>query len=228
MAKQSNDANKSNQIYFTVRDEIIDGKYPGGTFLIENELCKQFAVSRTPVREALIRLAQDRFVNLIPNRGAMVPYVTIDDIVELYQLRTANDGLAAFLIAQNHTDSLLNRMEESVSREERMLKEGLLSPREISHEDFVFHDLLSQNCANKRLVDILNQIDNQMHRVTRAAADHYALETLEKSVSFHRQTVEAIRGGDPAAAQAAMEAHWKEMLSGYIKRSVTGTLPLGI
>ena len=71
MAKQSNDANKSNQIYFTVRDEIIDGKYPGGTFLIENELCKQFAVSRTPVREALIRLAQDRFVNLIPNRGAM-------------------------------------------------------------------------------------------------------------------------------------------------------------
>ena len=88
--------------------------------------------------------------------------------------------------------------------------------------------MLSQNCANKRLVDILNQINNQMHRVTRAAADHYALETLEKCDSFHRQTVEAIRGGDPAAAQAAMEAHWKEMLSGYIKRSVTGTLPLGI
>ena len=226
MARMSADPNKSNQIYFTVRDEIISGKYPGGTFLIENDLCKQFSVSRTPVREALIRLAQDRFVNLIPNRGAMVPYVTIDDIVELYQLRTANDGLAAFLIAQNHTDSLLARMEESVSREERMLKDGNISPFEISQEDFVFHDLLSSNCANKRLIDILNQINNQMRRFTRAAADHYALETLEKSVGFHRQAVDAIRKGDPVAAQAAMEGHWKEMLSGYIKRSVTGTLPL--
>ena len=228
MARVSTDPNKSNQIYFTVLDEIISGKYPGGTFLIENDLCKQFSVSRTPVREALIRLAQDSFVNLIPNRGAMVPYVTINDIVEVYQLRAANDGLAAYLAAQSHTENLLARMEESVTREERMLEEKRLTPLEISREDFVFHDLLSKHCSNKRLVDILTQINNQMHRIARAAADHYALETLEISVGFHRQAVDAIRRGDSPAAQTALEEHWKAMLHGYIKRSVTGTLPLGI
>ena len=98
MSKKSVSPNKSNQIYRTVRDDIIHGIYPGGTFITEAALCEQFTVSRTPIREALIRLAQDRFVELIPNKGAIVPYVTINDIVEVYQLRMVNDGLAAALV----------------------------------------------------------------------------------------------------------------------------------
>lgn len=73
MAKRTSKSNKNNEIYYTIRNDIINGRYPGGTFLVEGELCEEFGVSRTPVREALIRLENDQFIKLIPNRVPMCP-----------------------------------------------------------------------------------------------------------------------------------------------------------
>ena len=95
MAKRN--AKLNDEVYYTVRNDIISGKYPGGTFITETDLCQQFGVSRTPVREALIRLSNERVIQLLPNRGALVPHITLNDIIELYQLRIANDGMAAYL-----------------------------------------------------------------------------------------------------------------------------------
>lgn len=227
MSKKSVSPNKSNQIYRTVRDDIIHGIYPGGTFITEAALCEQFTVSRTPIREALIRLAQDRFVELIPNKGVIVPYVTINDIVEVYQLRMVNDGLAAALVAGTCTDALLQKLEASVLREEALLEAGE-EPLSISKEDFVFHDLILYNCGNRRLVEILELINNQMHRFARAASDTHALEHLARSVDYHRRVLEAIRARDADAARASLSEHWQVMLNGYISRSLTGTLPTQI
>ena len=146
MARKGSAPNKSNQIYCTVREDIVSGKYPGGTFLTENDLCDQFSVSRTPVREALIRLSQDRFVELIPNRGAVVPHVTITDIIDILQIRTVNEGLAAALIANSHTDLVLKKLEESIVREERLLSSEHAYSLVISREDFVFHHQLASFC----------------------------------------------------------------------------------
>lgn len=225
MARSGSGPNKSNQIYYTVREEIISGKYPGGTFLIENDLCEQFSVSRTPVREALIRLAQDRFVKLIPNRGAVVPHVTITDIAEVLQIRMVNEGLAAYLIAKSHTDAVLSRLEESVAREEQLLAEGQDSLA-VSKEDFVFHRLLASSCGNSQLTEILESIDNQMHRVARVSADDRAIETLTISAGYHRKALDAIRSHDSDAARRILEEHWKAMLNGYIQRSLDGALSL--
>jgi len=227
MPRKSSGPNKSDQIYHTVREDIIKGKYPGGTFIIENDLCQQFSVSRTPIREALIRLAQDRFVELIPNRGAVVPHITIGDIMEIYQLRAVNDGLAASLIARSHSDELVKDLEASVLREEALLAQEDSSAIDISTEDFVFHSLIDTNCNNRRLMEILELIDNQMHRFARAAAmDNRSKETLRRSVSFHRRTLEAIRACDADAARSCLESHWQDMLNGYIQRSLEGGLPL--
>ncbi len=225
MSKKGVSPNKSNQIYCTVREDIINGSYPGGTFITEGALCEQFAVSRTPVREALIRLAQDRFVELIPNKGAIVPHVTINDIVELYQLRMVNEGLAAALVAESHTDALLQKLEASILREEELIQRGE-DPRIISTEDFVFHDLILRGCGNRRLVEVLELINNQMHRVARAAADSYAIETLTCSAGYHRRALEAIRAGDGEAARSIISGHWQAMLNGYVRRSLAGTLPI--
>ena len=77
MARKSTKTNMYDTIYNSVRRDIVNGEYPGGSFLIESDLCEQFGVSRTPVREALIRLAQDHFLELVPNRGAFIPHITI-------------------------------------------------------------------------------------------------------------------------------------------------------
>ena len=185
MAKKSSPQNKSNQIYCTVREEIVTGKYPGGTFLIEGDLCEQFAVSRTPVREALIRLAQDNFVELIPNRGAYVPHVTLADIAEICQLRAANEGLAAFLLTKNPNEAVIKRLEESVVREEAMLEDPNTNPKLISAEDFNFHILVAKSCGNSRLADILNLIENQMKRFAYLPQTTTPLRTLYVSALPH-------------------------------------------
>lgn len=227
MSKKGSPQNKSNQIYCTVREEIVTGKYPGGSFLIESDLCEQFAVSRTPVREALIRLAQDNFVELIPNRGAFVPHVTLTDISEICQLRAANESLAAFLLAKNCPPAVLAKLEESVAKEESMLGDPSANPKDISNEDFNFHIMLSKYCGNKRLSHTLNLIENQMKRFAFLSADDHAVaNTLRISVAAHRATVNAIRAGDADAARDRLAEHWWAMLDGYFQRSLTGKLPL--
>ena len=227
MSRKSTGPNKSNQIYCTVRDDIISGVYPGGAFITEGALCEQFSVSRTPVREALIRLSQDRFVDLIPNKGATVPHVTISDIVELYQLRAVNEGLSAALVAEKHSDELLQKLESSVLREETLLAQEDVEPLTVSREDFAFHDLIIFSSGNRRLIEIMTLINNQMRRFARSAADRHAVETtLPRSLDYHCRTLEAIRRRDSGTAQALISEHWQVMLNGYVQRSLEGILPI--
>lgn len=226
MVKKGSPQNKSNQIYCTVREEIVTGKYPGGTFLIEGDLCEQFSVSRTPVREALIRLSQDGFVELIPNRGAFIPHTTLKDISDICQLRAANEGLAVFLITKNVPSSaLLKKLEDCVAREEALLDSPDPDPIEISREDFAFHTLIAKSCGNKRLEGMLELLDNQMHRLARVSADDFAVQnSLRRSASYHRKTIDAIRSGDADAARDRLAEHWWDNLEGYIQRDLSGKL----
>lgn len=221
MAKRN--AKLNNAVYTTVKNDVIDGKYPGGTFITEADLCAQFGVSRTPVREALIRLSNERIIELIPNRGALVPHISLSDIIELYQLRIANDGMAAYLSNERQTPELLKSMEESISREEQLLADGEF-PQAISREDFVFHDLLVKGCGNQRLIDTITLLQNEMDRIVRISADQYAIDTLTVSLDYHRQILQAFRSGDRHKGRSLVEDHWKAAQDGYIKRSLGGYL----
>ena len=88
-------------VYEELREMILTGDIKPGTRLMEVELAGEMGVSRTPIREALIRLAHDHIIEMYPKRGAFVPQVTVKDILELYELRIANDGVAAFLFTEN-------------------------------------------------------------------------------------------------------------------------------
>ena len=224
MARKGTKTNKNSEIYYTLRDDIIHGKYLGGTFLVEGDLCEQFSVSRTPVREALIRLENDQFIKLIPNRGAYIPHITISDIVELYQLRKVNDGLAAYLSVERQTPKLVTALEQSVARQDALVRAGT-DPQATSEEDFVFHDLLVSQCGNQRLITIIHQIENQMKRATTLSVDQYAFETLTISLEYHKTIVTAFHENDCAKARQAIENHWTAMIEGFIRRDLQGRLP---
>lgn len=226
MPKKTSPLNKSNQIYHTLREQIITDQYPGGTFLNEGDLCTQFSVSRTPVREALIRLSQDGFLDLIPNRGAYIPHITMNDIAAICQLRAANEGLAAYLVTRNQPSAaFLKKLVDSITHEERLLSTPDADPVLISREDFNFHSLIMHNCGNKRLTNYLELLDNQMHRLARVNADDYAVEnSLRRSLEFHKKVLESIRSGDANAARDHLAEHWWDNLDGYLQRSLSGKL----
>lgn len=216
--------NARERIFNQLRADIIEGKYPGGTFLVESQLCAEFGVSRTPLREALIRLAQDRYIEMIPHRGAFVPPLTMKDVQELYDLRLANDGLAAYLFAASASPDLVHRMRRSTEREAELLAAGDYAAGSI--EDLNFHALYIDNCGSRRLREVIDLIDHQMLRAMRLTADENA--NLHASLDFHREFVEAVAEHDQSRARHVIEAHWESNKQNFIQRYIDGTIPLDI
>lgn len=224
MARKNEDS-KTTQVYNILKAKVIDGTYPGGTFLVETAICEELGVSRTPVREAIIRLSNDYFVEIIPNRGAYIPHITLKDIVELYQLRIANDGMAAYLCVKNPPIGLVEQLQASVERETSLLNSADTDAPSVAAEDLAFHDLLISGCGNLRLINTIRQVENQMARIVRQSADQYALEHLHSSLEYHRKIVQAFQSHDAEEARRLTAAHWETALEGYIRRDIAGTLP---
>jgi len=222
MMKRDTSLSKQNQIYDQLKEDIINGKYDGGTFLQEGDLCNAFNVSRTPVREALIRLSHDRYIELIPNRGAFIPQMTISDIKELYELRVANDGMAAFLFAGQATPEIIQEMEQSVAREETYLQEEDFV--KVHQEEVFFHTLYVNHSGNRRLIDVIDSVSNQILRVMRISAEKRSQETLSVSLAHHKELIEAVKLHEPEKARAIIAAHWEDNKQSYIRRYLEGTL----
>ena len=93
--------NQSQCAYEQLRDEIVQWELPPGTHLNEVPLAERLSVSRTPLREAVQRLARDGLVTIIPGRGALVAQLALQDVVHLFQMREALEPYAARLCARN-------------------------------------------------------------------------------------------------------------------------------
>ncbi len=87
-----------------LRDMILDGVLPPGDWIAEMKLCNDLAISRTPLREALKVLASENLVTLLPNRGAIVTDIRVDEIVELFEIMGALEGLIGRLAVARATD----------------------------------------------------------------------------------------------------------------------------
>jgi DNA-binding GntR family transcriptional regulator len=85
----------ADDVYLRLRRRLIEGHYPPGSRLVEERLAHDLGVSRTPIRQALARAAAEGLVHLFPNRGAVARSFTIDDLLEIYELRAVLEGHAA-------------------------------------------------------------------------------------------------------------------------------------
>src|SRR4051794_27444888 len=100
----------ADEIAFRLERGILEGEFPPGTHLFQDELCSRFGVSRTPVREALRKLQAQHLLVLTPNKGATVRVPTRVDLEEIYAVRAELEGFAAELAAAHVTDEMLERL----------------------------------------------------------------------------------------------------------------------
>jgi len=89
------DETSADQVYQRLRRLLIEGHYPPGSRLIEERLAQDLGLIRTPVRQALVRAAAEGLVQIFPNRGAVARSFTVDDLIEMYDLRALLEGHAA-------------------------------------------------------------------------------------------------------------------------------------
>jgi DNA-binding GntR family transcriptional regulator len=191
----------ADKVYHAVRARIIEGEIPPGEFLREKDLHEAMGVSRTPVREALGRLASEGFLERIPHRGFRVPDEPVGDLLELYPIVAALDLLAGRLALARLTDEDVAELRR-INAQLRVVKDRKDVPALIDLNNR-FHRLFSERSGNGRLCDLLDDLRTQLTRL-----EHWYYsdrEHTETSISEHAEIIQAIEAGDHARALSLLE-----------------------
>jgi DNA-binding GntR family transcriptional regulator len=188
--------------YARLRQEILDGVFAPGTTLLETALSAKYGVSRTPVREALGRLAQDGLIER-STRGFAIKRRSPEEILEIYEARIALETRSAELAAERRTDFDLARMAHVL--EERR---GAADPARFGDLNNSWHDAMRLSAHNAIISDLLGRLDSLL-LIYRPRT--FMPRPDDESVEEHALILGAISGGDREAARAAMEGHLRRM-----------------
>lgn len=194
-------------VFETLRDAIITQRIKPGARLMEIQLADEMGVSRTPVREAIRKLEIEGLVVMVPRKGAYVAGVSMKDIHEVFEVRSALEKLAVTLAAERITDDELDSLERQVLREseeeakkEQMKTNGDLNA--IIYIDSSFHDIIYQAAHNQRLVQFISILQEQLQRFRAASLSKPGRS--KTALEEHKKIVEALseRNGQLAAKLA--------------------------
>jgi DNA-binding GntR family transcriptional regulator len=190
-------------VFDVLRGAIANGTLRPGERLMENQLAEELRVSRTPVREAIRKLEQEGFVVMVPRRGTYVADISVRDINEVFEIRTALEALAASLAAERITDSDLEKLEELLVEIGGFIKQG--DTDKLIEADSQFHDILYNSTNNKTLATI---IGNLREKITVFRAIAYAYPgRAKRSFEEHRLLVNALARRDSESAQQVARKH---------------------
>ncbi len=191
----------STQAYDRIRRMIVRLDFAPGDVLREDELQELLGIGRTPIREALQRLARDQFVTVIPRRGMFVSSVDVDDLAMLYETRAVMEPYAARLAAERGT---VEHWDEMAGVIEQSLRPGL-PPEDLLDVDRRCHELIWEAAGNRFLTDTLDAMYAQSDRVWHLyLADVY---DTRHAVDEHIEMLDLLRSSDPDRCGAAMAAH---------------------
>lgn len=153
----------SKKIFITLRDRIINLEYPPETQLSEELLCKEFQVSRTPLREALHQLADMNLIQSIPRYGTIVKPINVNEIRNAYEMKVHLEYLAGALAAQRITDKYLTGLKRVLVEYEQSHKRG----EEGAEKDVNFHEIVYEATQNDVLEQTLKRLTSQCLRFCR-------------------------------------------------------------
>lgn len=196
-----------------LREAILDGVLEPGMWLREESLTADLGVSRTPLREALNRLAEEGLVTREHGIGARVTALTVEDMSVVYQVRGSLESVAASIAAERATPDQRQRL---VSLAELMrAAAGAGQVRDFSDLNIEFHATLASASTNAYLRRLLGTVETAIRRFgTRTYSDL----RMEEILAEHERIVEAIMANDsPAAAQAASD-HARSAQSATLQR----------
>jgi DNA-binding GntR family transcriptional regulator len=209
-------ASLADRAYHAIREMIVSLELPPGAVINERGLTERLGIGRTPTREALRRLAQERLVEVYPRRGMFVTSVEIRDLASLAELRSLLESHAARLAAQRATDEDRSALESLLEE----LEAGAdLDPSELMALDERIHRQVYSSAHNPFLESTLEQHYVLALRIWYLALDR--TRELEQAVLGHRELLEAIRDGDADGAEATMRRHVLDFEEA-VRRVLTG------
>jgi len=193
----------ADQTYQTLRQQIIAGIYRPSQRLVESDLAQSLGVSRISVRSALQRLHQEGLVTLQPHRGASVTDITLEQALQIMEVRQGLEGWAGALAARRITDDEAEELARIAALMEEMLDLG--RHLEYSEANALFHQRIISAARNARLQQSIDSLQTSLVRYRFRAI--MVPNRGAGSRREHSQILEAIRARSPERAEAAMREH---------------------
>ena len=199
-----------------VREKVITGEYTPGTFLREENLAKVFKVSRTPMRQALTILTNEGLLRKIPNTGCMVRRLSMEEINDIYNIRSVLEGLTARLAAERATKDEIENMRHLAALYGESEKQCFVAAtsenwHRVFMVDMDWHRAVAEAAKNKELAKLIEQ-QHFMRRIMDTTNSVYLMRysdpmNLGKPNVGHAQIIDAIEQKLPGQAEKLMRLH---------------------
>ncbi len=192
----------ADQVFEKLENDIITGVYPRGEILTELKLVEQLGVSRTPIREALRRLEQERLIK-DSGKGSVVLGITVEDLMDIMDIRQSVEGLAAYYATQNITPEELKTLQHIVQLQDYYYQTN--DTDHLRQMDDDFHDAIYAFSRRTVIHDTLLPLHRKTMRYRKISIEDH--ERLSRSIEEHRQIYTAIASKDAALARTLIQTH---------------------
>jgi len=194
-------------VYLELKHKILTGEISSQTRLMEIDLSEKMNVSRTPIREAIKRLADDGLVKVEPRRGAYVANISIKDMLDVFEVREDMEGFVAKLASERISEEQKAELKKiAVEFEEATKKPNKEALIELDEK---FHNYIVSCCNNETLSELINYVQELSLRFRYLYYDDFSL--YENAAEQHNKIVEAINSGNKEAARAEADGHVKDL-----------------
>jgi DNA-binding GntR family transcriptional regulator len=196
------------QVYATLRDAIIRAELPPGRKLSENELATWLGVSRTPIREALVRLRDERLVAIVPQLGTFVSYISPQAVSDASFIREALECSAIRETALKATEDDVAALEENLRAQERAGERGDFDTFYVLDEDF--HRVLCDLSGHATVWAVSQRAKGHLNRIRRLSIPMPTY--IGEMIVEHRDVVAAVAEHDPDLAEERLRHHLRMVL----------------
>lgn len=190
--------------YNEVKRLLISGEFEPGSFLSERQLSLRLGMSKTPVHVALKRLELEGFLSVSPQQGVVVRVMSIQEIVEHYEMRQAIESFVVRKLAGKLSNEQIERLHDSLAEQSNSLLTEV-TPRSVEL-DANFHLALTEFVANSQLTRLMEQSRERIHQVIFRAVE-LDPQRMRDSLEEHTRIVEAIIQGDATRSSELMTEH---------------------
>lgn len=197
------DLSQNEQAYAQLKEALITLAYKPGDYLSTASIMSELDMGRTPINHALHRLSTEGLVKIIPRKGLIVTPLSIDDALQLIDVRLANESLCMSLAAERITKNELHELEVITRNFEKAANRG--QTLEVMNQDRLFHELISSAARNQLLAEILKVLHARSQRfwaLSLAMPDH-----LTEVQEEHRTILKSLTDGNAQAAVEAVREH---------------------
>ncbi len=184
--------------YNTLKEKLINCEYKPGSILNEAQLCEELGLSRTPIREALNRIAHEGFVRVLPKKGILVTEISLNDVMQIFQARIEIEPVAVRMACRFLPESELLKYRETFSGEDPDVRVGF-------RLDTAMHLFIIEYCGNRFIIEMMRRLFDENTRVIISSKQNQC--KIHDARLEHLEILDFLLARDEDKASQAMAAH---------------------